>query len=83
MMPESLPPRRKLYNQYKVMYIFIHLLFRKLVILTKLSLIDLFITLLETTLLSSILILIFSLSVLLLLLTTLFLLLLLLLILYS
>jgi len=82
-MPESLPPRRKLYNQYKVMYIFIHLLFRKLVILTKLSLIDLFITLLETTLLSSILILIFSLSVLLLLLTTLFLLLLLLLILYS
>jgi len=79
-MSVSLPPRRKKYNQYHVTYIFIHSLFRKLLKLTRLSLIELFTTLVVTILLFSlllILIFLFSLSLILPLLTVLFLLLLL------
>jgi len=41
----SLPSRRKLYNRYHVTYIFTHSLFKKLLKLTRFSLIELYTTL--------------------------------------
>jgi len=80
----SLPLWRKFYNQYHVTYIFTYSFFRRLLILTRFSPIDLFSVLLVTVLLFLLsLILIFLFSLLILLLLTILFLLLLLLILYS